>query len=142
MGAGAADRSGDSIVTMIALIVLLAHQQGPLEATPPPAPPPPVATIRRRVMPLGDWQAWLSHRDYPKSALEAREQGTTGFRLYVGVDGRVARCEITSSSGSAALDARTCELLKKRARFSPAYSLEAKPEPGVWASRFRWQLPE
>ena len=56
---------------------------------PPPPPPPPV----RRVEPAkarANLASYVSNDDYPASALRNEEQGTTGFRLDVGPDGRVS----------------------------------------------------
>jgi protein TonB len=107
---------------------------------PPPAPPPPV----RRIEPAkarANLASYVSNDDYPDSAIRNEEQGTTGFRLDVGPDGRVSNCTITSSSGSSALDNATCRLMRSRARFTPATdSTGAKVSDSV-SSRIRWVLP-
>jgi len=41
---------------------------------------------------------------YPKSALEAKQEGKVMLRLLVGTDGRAKRVEVETSSSSAALD--------------------------------------
>jgi protein TonB len=78
--------------------------------------------------------------DYPPAALRAREQGTVEFRATVGPEGRVTECTITHSSGSASLDAATCELMRTRARFTPARE-NGNPTSETINSRFRWVLP-
>ena len=107
---------------------------------PPPAPPPPV----RRVEPAkarANLASYITNDDYPSSALRNEEQGTTGFRLDVGPDGRVSGCSVTASSGSSALDSATCRLLRSRARFTPATdSTGAKTSDSV-SGRIRWQIP-
>jgi protein TonB len=109
-------------------------------APPPPPAPPPV----RRVEPAkarANLASYISNDDYPSSALRNEEQGTTGFRLDVGPDGRVSGCTVTASSGSAALDSATCRLLRSRARFTPATdSTGAKTSDSV-SGRIRWQIP-
>jgi protein TonB len=57
--------------------------------------------------------------DYPERALEAHPQGSVHYAITVGEDGRVASCEITQTSGDPVIDKRTCDILKKRARFGP-----------------------
>ncbi|NYT39600.1 TonB family protein [Sphingomonas sp. R-74633] len=78
---------------------------------------------------------WITEDDYPASALRNREEGQTKFRLTVAGDGSVERCDITGSSGSAALDEATCALLTRRARFSVS-------RPGMpYNSSVIWQIP-
>jgi protein TonB len=107
---------------------------------PPPPPPPPV----RKVKPASaraNLASYISNDDYPSAALRNEEQGTTGFRLDVGPDGRVSGCTVTSSSGSSSLDSATCRLLRSRARFTPATdSTGAKVSDSV-TGRIRWQIP-
>jgi protein TonB len=57
--------------------------------------------------------------DYPERALEAHPQGSVHYAITVGSDGRVASCGITQTSGDPVIDKRTCDILKKRARFGP-----------------------
>ena len=106
----------------------------------PPAPPPP-----RRIEPAkarANLASYVSDDDYPDSAQRNDEQGTTGFRLDVGADGRVSSCTVTSPSGSSSLDSTTCRLMKSRARFTPATdSTGAKTSDSV-NGRIRWVLPQ
>jgi TonB family protein len=78
---------------------------------------------------------------YPRAALERGEQGDVGFRLVVGPDGRVGRCDVTQSSGSQRLDDATCRILLHDARFTPARDHAGTPVADVVASRVRWTLP-
>src|SRR3546814_12523039 len=90
--------------------------------TAPPAPPPPPQPKREAVgaKPRSNPGSWATNADYPSSALRNEEEGTTGFRVTVGTNGRVTDCSVTSSSGSSTLDAATCRLINRRARFTPA----------------------
>jgi protein TonB len=85
--------------------------------------------------------SYTSTVDYPAAALRAREQGTAGFRLTIGADGQVTACTITSSSGSAILDAETCRIMQTRARFRPAHDSNGNPIVSTVNSRIRWVLP-
>jgi len=108
---------------------------------PPPAPPPPV----RRVQPAkarANLASYITNDDYPSSALRNEEQGTTGFRLDVGPDGRVSGCTVTAPSGSSALDTATCRLLRSRARFTPATDSTGARTSDSVSGRIRWQIPE
>src|SRR5688500_19922349 len=90
----------------------------PAPPAPPPAPPPPPRWPTGKYEPArarANLGSLVSSDDYPASALRAREEGVTGFRLEIGPNGRVSGCTITQSSGSAALDSATCRLLTSRA---------------------------
>lgn len=115
-------------IVVLAWALLLAD---PL--TPPTSPAPAVTAPapRGRV---------LSSEDYPAAALRAGEEGRVGYRLVVSPDGRPTECAITSSSHSASLDAETCRILLRRARFSPARDGEGRPTTGIWEGAFTWKL--
>jgi protein TonB len=110
-----------------------------LPPTPPPPPPPPRFEPARAHANLS---SYVSDADYPDAALRGEEQGTTRFRLVVGTDGRVTGCTIIGSSGSSALDAATCRLMKGRARFTPARDSAGSPTTDSVASAIRWVLPD
>ena len=80
--------------------------------------------------------------DYPQAALRQGAQGTTGFNLTIGTDGRVADCQITVSSGSGALDEATCRILRSRARYVPARDASGQPTTGSDSGRVAWRLPD
>jgi periplasmic protein TonB len=122
--------------------------------TPPPAPPPivlaPPAPVPPPPAPKGPTSAAqlkgnpgeiITSDDYPARALRAQEQGTTGFSLTIGTDGRVTNCQVTSSSGSAELDQTTCTLATRRFRFKPAMS-DGAPTTGTYNNRIRWVVPK
>jgi protein TonB len=106
----------------------------------PPAPPPPPRTVEP-ARARANLASYVSDADYPASAIRAEQQGTTGFRLTVGTDGRVTGCDVTSSSGSPALDQATCRIMRSRARFTPARDDHGNPTTDSVSSRIRWVLP-
>jgi TonB family protein len=105
---------------------------------PPPPPAPFIGLPQRARANLG---AYFSADDYPAAALRANEQGTTEFRLTIGPNGRVAACEVSRSSGSAALDQATCRILRSRARYTPARDSRGNPTTGGDFGRVSWRLP-
>ncbi len=108
----------------------------------PPAPePPPPAGPTSGAQPKGNPGNWANTNDYPSRALQQEREGTTGFRVTVGTDGRVIDCQITSSSGHPDLDAATCTNVKRRARFAPALQ-NGQPVQGSYSNRVRWQIPK
>lgn len=111
----------------------------------PPAPvvaPPPPRVQPKGAQPKGNPGNWATSNDYPSRALREEREGTTGFRVTVGPDGRVTSCTVTSSSGSPDLDETACSLITRRARFTPATDGEGQPTSGSYANRVRWQIPK
>lgn len=115
----------------------------PTAAPPAPPPPPPPAPTgpTSGAQPKGNPGNWANTNDYPSRALQQEREGTTGFRVTVGTDGRVIDCQITSSSGHPDLDAATCTNVKRRARFAPALQ-NGQPVQGSYSNRVRWQIPK
>jgi protein TonB len=115
----------------------------------PPAPktipevrPAGTSALALRPRPLGRPGEWVTEADYPTTALRLDHAGTVGFVLTVSAKGRVTGCEITRSSGFAELDAATCALLQRRARFEAARDAAGQPAAGTYANAVRWQLPD
>jgi TonB family protein len=103
------------------------------------ASPPPLS--RPNPKPKGNPGNWATSNDYPSVALQQEIEGTSGFSVTVGPDGRVSDCVITKSSGSPELDETTCTNVKRRARFEPALDASGTPTTGKYANRVRWQIP-
>jgi periplasmic protein TonB len=101
----------------------------------PFAPPPGTP------QPLGNPGNWSTTNDYPSRALREEREGTTGFRVSVGADGRVTDCQVITSSGHADLDAATCDNVRRRARFKPAVDARGNPTTGFYEQSVRWVLP-
>jgi TonB family protein len=99
-------------------------------------------TYPRATIPVTNPGSWVSTDDYPSSALREEREGTSGFSLAVGADGRVLSCSITASSGSADLDAATCANITKRARFYPATDKKGRPILASYANRVTWRIPQ
>jgi TonB family protein len=113
-----------------------------------PPRPAPTASVRatprypkRYAKPKNRPGDWLTDADYPPDAKAAGAQGVAGFRLTIGIDGRISSCEITRSSGSPSLDQTTCTKLIARAEFESQLDADGQPEPGTYSSSVRWQLP-
>ncbi|HEX8533456.1 MAG TPA: energy transducer TonB [Allosphingosinicella sp.] len=102
-------------------------------------PQKPKATPTRA---LANLATYLSDADYPAEAIRNQEQGTVGFLLQVGSDGRPTGCSITSSSGSSSLDAATCRLMVSRPRFQPARDARGNAIPDQVSARITWRLPK
>lgn len=97
----------------------------PVAPQPPPAPPAPRKVSAAKAK--GSLLGLFSDEDYPASAQAAGAEGTAQASLTIGADGRVSGCSITRSSGNGALDAATCSILRRRAKFSPAIDSNGNP---------------
>lgn len=117
---------------MVTLAILLAMQAAPADGGPEV----------KGIAPVTNPGSWVTPDDYPVRALREEREGTTAFRLTIGKDGLPSDCEITTSSGHADLDARTCELLVARARFSVGRDAAGNPEGGTYSNRIRWVIPD
>jgi protein TonB len=88
----------------------------------------------------GNLAGLFSSDDYPVDALNREEQGTVHAELVVSERGKVIACKVLSSSGSASLDLTTCNILTKRARFTPAMSSDGRTVAGTFTQRITWRL--
>jgi protein TonB len=91
-----------------------------VQAPPPPAPPPPPRKVVSAQSAKGDLRTLFSADDYPAAAQAAEAQGTAQAQITIGTDGRVVGCNIIRSTGNSALDAATCNIIRRRAKFVPA----------------------
>src|SRR4051794_14672821 len=99
----------------------------PPVAPAPPAPPPPPRKTQSAQSAKGDLRTLFSADDYPAAAQSAGAEGTARASLTIGADGRVVGCNITQSTGNGSLDAATCNILRRRAKFTPARDSNGNP---------------
>jgi TonB family protein len=84
---------------------------------------------------------WISDADYPAAALSAGQQGAVQVRFLINAAGAVSQCNVASTSGSAALDARSCEIVMQRFRFKPASDANGKAVEEWRSQKVSWKLP-
>lgn len=89
----------------------------------------------------GDLAGYFSSDDYPGVAIAKSQGGAVKFSLLIDEQGRVADCSVIETSGIASLDAQSCAILIKRARFTPAIGLDGKPARDSMIGRVRWVIP-
>jgi protein TonB len=108
----------------------------------PPAPPPPPAPhkVQSAQSAKANLASYINDDDYPASAASAGQEGTTGFRLDIGADGRVSNCTITRSSGTPALDSATCNIMRRRAKFTPARDSNGNATTDSVSASVVWRL--
>lgn len=101
-----------------------------------------LVSAKVRPQPIGSPGRWVTNLDYPDAALRAGLQGNVTFLLKLAVDGSITECSIIRSSKVPLLDAATCELVKKRAKFKPALDMNDQPIIGYYFNRVRWDTPQ
>jgi protein TonB len=108
----------------------------------PPAPPPGPSFPPKRAVPRNNSSSWIGTDDYPRRPLVEGIEGSVGYRLVIGTNGRVSSCELTRPSGNRALDDATCRLITTRARFEPATDETGAKVLGTFTGSVRWEIPE
>ena len=94
-------------------------------------------------MPVRDIRSIFTPSDYPSEALRRLQQGTAQFQLLVDEKGAVAGCDVLAPSGVASLDATGCEVIKERARFTPARDAHGTPVRSVYTTPpVTWRLAD
>lgn len=84
---------------------------------------------------------WLRPEDYPSGPLFFGASAIVRFRMMVGADGVPTQCFIQQATNSPEFIKLTCDLLMKRARFSPARDRVGKPVASYYTNSVRWLAP-
>ena len=107
---------------------------------PKPTPAPSFDPVGAK--PRNNPGAWLSNDDYRPVWIRKELTGLATFRRELAANGRVTGCAVTGSTGHGELDAATCRLVSKRARFEPARGGNGEAVAGSYTGSVLWQLPE
>lgn len=83
----------------------------------------------------------ITTSDYPPSALSARLEGTVVAAFLIAAQGNVSKCKTAQTSGSDALDTRTCEIIVQRFRFNPALDASGQAVEEWRTQKISWKLP-
>ena len=90
--------------------------------------------------PVRDAEANRAFVAYPKSSLEAGEQGAVRYRVRIDAGGRARECEVTQSSGYERLDRATCSMLMDAGRFTPSRDRRGKSRGSAYEGRVVWRI--
>ena len=85
---------------------------------------------------------WVTDSDYRTRWIREGLSGKASFTLAIDAAGKVTGCTITRSTGHDVLDAATCDLVSKRARFDAARDGTGKPVAGRFTGSITWQIPK
>lgn len=75
----------------------------------------------------GDVRKVFSADDYPSVAFEAGQEGKAQYLLLIDQKGGVAGCHVLIPSGVPVLDAMGCQVIRTRAKFTPAVDRDGNP---------------
>lgn len=99
--------------------------------------------IRTPAKSLSDLHYAFSSNDYPSEAMWKGQSGTGQYVLQIDENGAVAGCDVLSPSGVPVLDLTGCQIIKARARFSPARELQGKPVRSIVVTPpVTWRISE
>jgi protein TonB len=91
--------------------------------------------------PKGNAGKWVTNDDYRPRWIMEEMSGRAAFTLAIDASGKVTGCTITRSTGHAPLDAATCNLVTKRARFDAARDGNGKAVAGSYSGTITWKIP-
>lgn len=123
----------------------LGHPDAPSAPALPDLPPRPVPAPDRSLAGRGvrgNPGTAFGDDAYPPDAIRAGEQGRTTALLRIDASGTPISCAIKTSSGSPSLDAATCSIALRRARFDPAREAQGKAISSTYTLPVRWVLPD
>lgn len=110
-----------------------------LEAIAQTTTPAPVGTS---ASPIVERNALVIRKFYPVSSLRRGEEGQVAFRMILNRDGRMNACQVTKSSGYAALDKATCDMILAGATGQVMRNDEGRRVSYQRDGVIDWTLPE
>lgn len=96
------------------------------------------ATLSQRPKPTESPGVWIRSADYPTSALRGGKSASIAFRLTIDATGKPSSCKIQKATDSPEFIKHTCDLLMRRARFSPALDSQGAPVPSYYVNSVNW----
>ena len=90
-------------------------------------PPPPPRKVQSAQSAKGDLRTLFTADDYPAAAQASGAEGTSQAEITIGPTGSVVGCNIIRSAGNSSLDQATCNILRRRAKFTPARDSNGNP---------------
>lgn len=94
--------------------------------------------LTRRPVPVTSPTNWLTPNDYPNESLAIGASAIVRFRIMVDAHGLPTKCAIQQATQSPEFTKLTCDLLMRRARFTPALDHEGEPVASFYNNSVRW----
>jgi TonB family protein len=94
-------------------------------------------SLSRHAVPSSNPGTWALISDYPQRMLENGMSGTVHFRLMVDKNGMHTECSVKTAGGSD-FDKLTCQIMMRRARFTPALDAAGQPVASFYINSVRW----
>jgi TonB family protein len=89
----------------------------------------------------GDVRSIFSSDDYPGLAQRRGQEGAGQYLLLIDETGKVAGCQVLTATGVPVLDVMACNVIEKRAKFTPARDSNGKPVRDTLVTpKIIWQL--
>jgi len=89
----------------------------------------------------GDLRRIFNADDYPSDALRQGQEGLAQYMLLIDEKGSVAACHVMKPSGVPVLDAMGCQVIRQRAKFTPAVDATGRPMRSTYVTPpIRWAL--
>jgi TonB family protein len=84
--------------------------------------------------------AWFSAGDYPVDALRQGQESQVTFQLVVDATGKVTRCTAISPYDAPIFNVAVCNVLKQRARFTPAELSDGTKVPSYYTNTVTFRM--
>jgi TonB family protein len=97
-------------------------------------------SVSASAIPKEDLSKIFSPTDYPRSAIEGRDQGTVETVILVDEAGKIRDCSVETSSEIPTLDTMSCYVFQQRAEFSPAIGASGQPIKSGFSQRITWRI--
>ena len=81
---------------------------------------------------------WLRSNDYPRSPLLMGASAIVHFRLMIDPAGKPSGCNVQQATNSPEFTGLTCQLLLKRAQFTPAHDAAGNAIASYYTNSVRW----
>jgi Gram-negative bacterial TonB protein C-terminal len=94
-------------------------------------------TIKTVEKPVKDIRSFLTTDQYPTEAarlLMQQQRDIARYQLLVDETGAVAGCDVLVTSGVPIVDATACDVIKQKAKFTPAVDSQGKSMRSVWTT--------
>ena len=96
------------------------------------------ASLSRKARPLSNPVMWFRTNDFPINAAMMGHNGLVQVRMDVDAEGKMAGCHVLRRTNPDEFAEITCEILGKRARFSPALDAIGKPVKSFYMFKLHW----